>query len=182
MRLGSFLVAALLLVACSKDDSGDGLCYCPDAGAFDLGAPTEGLVQVDLGTADAGSDAGADAGADLGPADAGVDVWLANDHPGPLSDQPDVGGDVVDVSTDNGCTELFCGGACVRHTIMNCGGCGVVCPQPAGAHTVPRCTSFGEVPTCGSGCAESWANCNGDLIDGCEYFFGPDGGGCPPRP
>ena len=51
-------LALLVLAACCKDDPGEGLCYCPDAGLFDVGSSGRDAATTDV--ADAATDAGSD--------------------------------------------------------------------------------------------------------------------------
>ncbi|AKU95329.1 Tryptophan synthase alpha chain [Labilithrix luteola] len=59
----------------------------------------------------------------------------------------------------------------------NCGGCNVVCPgptNPAVQHGGPTCRS-GQ---CGIECEEGFADCNGDINDGCEVELRVDPKNC----
>lgn len=59
----------------------------------------------------------------------------------------------------------------------NCGGCSLACPTPAEPvlfHATATCRS-GQ---CGTECQEGWADCNGDMRDGCEVDLSKDPDHC----
>ena len=73
-----------------------------------------------------------------------------------------------------------CSGRCidVRHDDFNCGACGNVCQTPADAGAPPPNMVYGCVdnqcgkPKCIDGWGETWADCDGNLANGCETFIG----------
>lgn len=64
-----------------------------------------------------------------------------------------------------------CGSVCADLTadVTHCGDCGVACP--AVANGTPACTAG----MCTANCIGAYANCNGDLADGCEQNTIQDG-------
>jgi hypothetical protein len=56
--------------------------------------------------------------------------------------------------------------------LLNCGGCGVVCPSPA--HATPVC----RAGVCGGTCGAGFADCNAQMSDGCETDTSADPAQC----
>jgi hypothetical protein len=89
-----------------------------------------------------------------------------------------------------GCFNLMCGVQCaagfancdavlsngcetpIVADVHNCGGCGITCPP--GINGVAICSSS----ACGITCSTGFANCNGNLADGCEINTNNDVNNC----
>ena len=56
--------------------------------------------------------------------------------------------------------------------VNNCGGCGVTCAPRA--HSAPTCAAG----ACGLACDAGWADCDGDISNGCEIDLTSDAGHC----
>ncbi|MGE3628687.1 MAG: hypothetical protein AB7P00_02185, partial [Sandaracinaceae bacterium] len=77
-----------------------------------------------------------------------------------------------------GGAQMLCGSSCIntQNDPLHCGGCTTVCPSPA--HARATCSSS----TCGIMCDPGWANCDGDMANGCEVDTRTDAmhcGSCP---
>ncbi len=57
---------------------------------------------------------------------------------------------------------------------LHCGTCAVTCPGATAANTIATCTSA----SCGFTCAPRFANCDGNLVNGCETNVGTDRSNC----
>ncbi|AKV00301.1 hypothetical protein AKJ09_06964 [Labilithrix luteola] len=73
-----------------------------------------------------------------------------------------------------------CGGTCVdvRNNDWNCGACGNFCPDPTDAEAPPPGMYYGcgdrqcGKLKCISGQIDRYANCDGDITNGCEVYVG----------
>src|SRR5262249_37714989 len=84
------------------------------------------------------------------------------------------GGCYAGCSATQGCMtgETCCGTYCADTTqdVKNCGACAMKCPTPNNA--LEQCVNgMCSVKTCKPG----WADCNGDMTDGCEWNTFQDG-------
>ena len=76
-----------------------------------------------------------------------------------------------------GAANAYC--ADFANDAMNCNGCGKIC-GPAGAIAAgyPNARAFCSQSACGAACSGTFADCNGDLEDGCEIDLSNDAAHC----
>jgi hypothetical protein len=143
------LLTAALVVACIADTSG------PVGGANTLGPSTDGSS----GTTDDDSASGASETSN-------------GSTPGSSGEQETT---TDDVPVECDAPEVACGSTCVDTATdpVNCGNCGVTCVIP---NAIAQCAAGG----CAIGtCDDGWADCDGELGNGCETMSTcQEGGQC----